>query len=147
MNNPQGAPRNSAERNSEVRAAAKIQPFPPSPDWCAASGIRSAESGIIFPFSTCARTTPHPAPRHLVMMFFRHDGYWRCQFMDAGLRATFNRPLNFNSVDKLIAFADRGGGLASLKRREAFNRAIQKGRGAVLLELNDHQYALLKTAC
>jgi hypothetical protein len=55
--------------------------------------------------------------------------------------------LHFHSSEKVIALVERGGGSTCQQRREALNKAIKKGRGAVLLDLTDQQYFRLKAAC
>jgi len=131
------------ELGDQVRG--KLLHFPPTqsqPDNSADSfGDRSRAA--IKPFPKQIRSESPSLERHSVHMLFRFSGYWRCQFLAENMRAALPRTLTFASVDKLVALAERGGGLSTSGNRESLDRAIKRGAGTVVLQLTNEQFSLL----
>jgi hypothetical protein len=71
-------------------------------------------------------------------------GHWHCQFLEADLKTSLPRKLNFASDEKLFELAQRGRALKDLADKQALEHAISIGRGAVNLNLTAEQYEELK---
>jgi hypothetical protein len=79
------------------------------------------------------------------MLFHRLEtGHWICRFIDEDHRTTLPRTLTFLSSKKVVETSECGGALKSMRQRKLLNRAIENGRGGVILELNEEQYSNLK---
>ncbi len=76
------------------------------------------------------------------MSFMYRDG-WLCQFLEEDLKTSLPRKLHFQSEEKVRELARRGGGMLNLECLQAFDHAIEIGRGGVWLELSDEQYRTL----
>jgi hypothetical protein len=123
----------------------KVLPFPaprPQPANSADSFVDLSRAPLV-PFPSHFRSEAALPDRHRVYMLFRFLGYWRCQFLTEDMRTAFPRILNFESVGKLVAIAERGGGLSTPGSRESLDRAIKTGAGRVILQLTDEQFSRL----
>jgi hypothetical protein len=69
---------------------------------------------------------------------------WHCQFTEADLKTPLPRTFTFQTPDKVIELAERGGALKDLASRQAMDYAIKMGRGSVWLWLTPEQYGKLK---
>jgi len=127
-----------------------ILPFPRFPTGRGASTIYPAGSalGIILPFSNYSSALSCPGTQHRIQMLFDRleNGSWFCHFIDEDHRTTLPRTVTFPSSDKLIATSECGGALKCGLQRKLLTRAINKGRGGVILQLTDEQYSRLKTS-
>jgi hypothetical protein len=79
-------------------------------------------------------------------MSFMYRHGWLCQFLEEDLRTPLPRKLHFRTEDKVREIARRGGGMLNLECLQAFDHAIEIGRGGVWLELSDEQYQTLLSA-
>jgi hypothetical protein len=116
---------------------------PKVPKWLLDLAFRTMSGqsrGKVLPFP---RSGTASTDRHCVHMLFCLRGYWRCQFLTEDMSTTFPRILTFASANKLVALAERGGGLSTSGSRESFDRAIKAGAGRVILKLTDEQFSLL----
>lgn len=69
--------------------------------------------------------------RHRVYMSFQVRQGWHYQFLEPDLKTSLPRGLHFNSADKVVELAERGGGISDQESRLMLNRAIDTGRGGV----------------
>jgi hypothetical protein len=83
--------------------------------------------------------TPMGSTRKVYLYFMLCKG-WQCQFIEADLKTPLPRTLTFQTPDKVIELAKRGGALTDLASRQALDYAIQLGRGSVWLHLTPEQY-------
>jgi hypothetical protein len=123
----------------------KVLPFPPPqprPANSSKSLVDLPRTGIV-PFSPRIRSESASQDRHRVHMLFRFRGSWRCQFLTEDMRTALPKTLTFASVDKLVALAERGGGLSTSGSRESLDRAIKTGAGTVVLQRTHEQFSLL----
>jgi hypothetical protein len=81
---------------------------------------------------------------HRVYMSFMLCHGWYCQFLEEDLKTSLPRKLTFASPDKIVALIERGGGFKDLAERQAFDHAIEMGRGGVFLSLTEEQYEKLQ---
>ncbi len=72
-----------------------------------------------------------------------HKG-WYCQFLMDDLKTSLGRKLTFKDPQKVFEMAKNGGADLSSADREALEFGIQRGRGAVWLNLTKDQMAKLK---
>ena len=79
------------------------------------------------------------------MSFIYRNG-WLCQFLDEDLQTSLPRKLHFRTEDKIREIARRGDGMLNLESLQAFDQAVEIGRGGVWLELTDEQYRTLLSA-
>lgn len=77
------------------------------------------------------------------MSFMLRKG-WYCQFLEQDLKTALPRKVTFGSADEVLQMAVRGGCKLDTERRQAFDYAINMGRGGVWLELTEEQYRKLK---
>jgi hypothetical protein len=78
-------------------------------------------------------------------MYFMHRDGWHCQFLEEDLKTPLPKTLTFQSPDKLMELAERGGAAMNLEGRQALEGGIRSGRGGVWLKLTGEQYGKLKS--
>ncbi len=78
-------------------------------------------------------------------MSFAHRGIWDCQFLEADLKTCLPRQLTVSDPSKIGTMAERVGAFRTLEDRQAFDHAIETGRGGIWLQLNEEQYQKLKS--
>lgn len=91
-----------------------------------------------------------PAGAHRIRMDFRFlQRRWHCGFWDADAGEMLPARLRFEHADSLYAFARRGRGFVGGGRaaKLRFFNAIDAGRGAISLTLDESQYQALRAAC
>ena len=76
-----------------------------------------------------------------VYMRFEWLAGWRVTFLDGD--KVLPRTLLFQSEEKLIEMAGRGGAMKSLADRQGLEHAIRLGRGGLHLDLSYPQFATL----
>ena len=77
------------------------------------------------------------------MSFMLRDG-WYCQFLESDLKTPLLRKCTLQNPEKLVEMVKRGRGFKNLETRQAFDHAVEVGRGGIYLELTDEQYRKLK---
>jgi hypothetical protein len=82
--------------------------------------------------------------RHRVYMSFMLRETWFCQFLEEDLRTPLPRKVELRDAQQICEMAERGGCDLNLEARQAFDHAIEIGRGGVWLELTGEQYEKLK---
>jgi hypothetical protein len=70
---------------------------------------------------------------------------WYCQFLEEDLKTPLPRKLTFQTSEKVIQMAERGGADLTLAGRQALEHGISIGRGGVWLMLSGEQYGRLKS--
>ena len=76
------------------------------------------------------------------MYFFHRDG-WYIQFLAPDLKTSLRRKLTFRDAAKIREMFDRFSAERKLEDRQAFEYAIEKGRGSIWLNLTEEQYQKL----
>ena len=71
---------------------------------------------------------------------------WMCQFLEEDLKTPLPRKLIFQTSEKVVQMAERGGADISLAGRQALEHGIGVGRGGVWLMLDAEQYARLRAS-
>jgi Bifunctional DNA primase/polymerase, N-terminal len=96
------------------------------------------------------QTTSHSRPTtptvSILLTFTRKDGHWLCDFYDPDSRKKISKTLSFRSDDKLIALVKRGGADMNREHETKLYGGIEKGQGAILLNLRLDQYEKLIAA-
>jgi hypothetical protein len=67
-----------------------------------------------------------------------------CQFLEKDLKTPLPRKITLKDPESGRALAVRGGCVMNLEKKQAFDYAINMGRGGVWLELTEEQYQKLK---
>lgn len=80
------------------------------------------------------------SPCRRIYMSFHLQKQWIVGFKEPDLKATAGRMRRFETSDKILALAERGGALKCLADRQALEAAIQKGSGGLWLLLTEDQY-------
>ena len=80
--------------------------------------------------------------------FVRHgesfgEEVWLVQFLEVDLKTSVGRRRTFASADKIRELVARTPTRLLLEDKQAFEYAIQKGRGALYLDLTQEQYGKL----
>jgi hypothetical protein len=79
------------------------------------------------------------------MSFMDAKGGWHCQFLEEDLKTPLPKRLTFQSQDKIMELAERGGAaMMNLEGRQAIQHGIEMGRGGVYLNLTGEQYRKLR---
>jgi hypothetical protein len=89
----------------------------------------------------CSRCEPR---RKVYLYYMRVSEGWRCTFLQPDLKTPFGRRLIFQTPEKVMALAMRGGADNSLAGRQAIEYGIRMGRGSAWLLLTDEQYRKLR---
>lgn len=82
---------------------------------------------------------------HRIYMNFSHRGIWDCQFLEVDLKTHLPWQLTVSDPAKIGAMAERIGAFRTLEDRQAFDHAIEIGRGGIWLQLTEEQYQKLKS--
>ena len=77
-------------------------------------------------------------------MNFSHREGWDCQFLEADLKTQLPWQLTVRDPVRIGAMAERVGAFRTLEDRQAFDHAIETGRGGIWLQLTEEQYQKLK---
>jgi hypothetical protein len=77
------------------------------------------------------------------MSFMLRDG-WYCQFLEKDLKTPLPRKITLKDPESVRALAVKGGRVMNLEKRQAFDYAINMGRGGVWLEVTKEQYLKLR---
>ncbi|MGI4830718.1 MAG: hypothetical protein ACRYFU_21365 [Janthinobacterium lividum] len=77
-----------------------------------------------------------------IYMCFEWLAGWRVSFLDG--EETLPRTLLFQSGDKLVEMAEKGGAMKSLADRQGLEYAVRLGRGGLYLDLSYAQLATLQ---
>ncbi len=75
----------------------------------------------------------------------RHLGKFRVSFLEADLKRQVRPHWITDSSDRLLEMFVRGAEFRTLEDRQAFEYAIQKGRGVTCLRLTAEQYSKLRS--
>ena len=78
------------------------------------------------------------------MHFMVRGGSWHCQFLLDGLKTSLRRKLTFQDPQKVIETAKKGGADFTSADRQALEYGIEKGRGAIWLNLTTEQLRKLR---
>jgi hypothetical protein len=89
-------------------------------------------------------TRCNPTPHTIYMYFMLYGSSWNCQFLEPDLKTSLPRKLTFSTAEKVRELAERGGAFKDRADKQAFDYAVQIGRGSVYLKLTREQYAVLK---
>ena len=73
------------------------------------------------------------------MQFMLSGGVWQCQFLLDDLETPLRRKLTFQDPQKVIQTAKKGGADFTSADRQALEYGIEKGRGAIWLNLTAEQ--------
>jgi len=77
------------------------------------------------------------------MHFMLCEG-WHCQFLEADLKTPLPRRLNLRTADEIRGMIERVGSKMTTEERQAFEYAINTGRGSAWLSLTEEQYQKLR---
>ena len=77
-------------------------------------------------------------------MSFMLRNEWCCQFLEKDLKTPLPRKVVLKDADEILQMAMRGGARMDTEKRQAFDYAIEMGRGGVWLDLTDEQYQRLR---
>ena len=78
-------------------------------------------------------------------MYYMYRTSWMCQFLEEDLKTPLPRRYNFRDPEKIREIVRKVGSFADLQDRQALDYGLETGRGGVWLQLNEEQYARLKT--
>jgi len=78
------------------------------------------------------------------MSFTKRGDGWLCSFRERDLKTPIPRQLSFRDSAKIYEMSNRGHALINDVTRQALDRAIEIGHGAVWLYLTVDQYLALK---
>lgn len=82
--------------------------------------------------------------RHRVYMSFMLRTGWHVQFLEEDLKTPLSKRFTFQSQDKVLEMARKGGAAMNLESIQGLEHGIDLGRGGAWLELTSEQYARLK---
>lgn len=88
---------------------------------------------------------PDDRPNHRVLMqwdFYR--GMWHVSFLEQDCRTPLPRKFKFQEPEKIRDLARKGEALRTSEDRMMFEQGIEKGRGAIYLNLTAEQYRKLR---
>jgi hypothetical protein len=81
---------------------------------------------------------------HIVYMSFMLRNDWCCQFLEKDLKTPLPRKVVLKDADEILQIAVRGAARMDTEKRQAFDYAIEMGRGGVRLGLTEEQYQRLR---
>ena len=93
----------------------------------------------------CVRCATAPDAKRRIYMNFFHRGSWIVNFLEGDLKTPIGRIRTFLNADQVREIAKRGGALKQLADHQAFDMAIEYGRGGIYLELTPEQYRKLSS--
>jgi hypothetical protein len=87
----------------------------------------------------------HSGTHRVLLNFIHYKESWDVAFLEADCRTSLPRKFTFKSEDKIREMFKRASALRQLEDEQAMEHGIATGRGGFWLELNEEQYATLKT--
>ena len=81
-----------------------------------------------------------------VYMYFMLRNGWYCQFLEPDLKTALRCRLTSRDAAKVREMFDRFAAERKLEDRQAFEYALENGRGSIWLNLSEEQYAKLQAS-